>query len=472
MKLKLLIPITFLIGILTACKLPAITTKSEKIKVPDKYISSTDTSTIADFKWAVYFNDPYLISLIDTALRQNQELSILNQEISIDKNEIQAKKGEYLPFLNLIGNFGSDRSGKYTWNGLSEEDLKANPEKGPVYIGDQKIAAQASWELDVWKKLRNAKKATTLRYLATTEGRNFAKTTLIAEIANNYYELLALDNQLIVITRNIEIQKNALQFIKYEKEAAKVSQLAVNRFEAQLLNTINLQYEIKQQIIEKENQICFLIGRFPQPITRSKVSFDSLQINMPQVGVPSQLLYKRPDIRQASYQLEASKLDIQVAKANFFPSVRISAGLGFEAFNPGFLLRPYSTLYNFAGDLISPLVNKNAIKATYSNASLKQIAAVFKYEQTILNAYREVLNDLNKIDNYGRSFNIKEKETEILTQSVSISNELFSSARADYIEVLLTQREALNSRLELIELKTKQLLAKVSIYRSLGGGWD
>jgi len=464
----------FAFGILclSSCKIPTILSKQENRLTPDRFGSFSDTSNIASIKWATYFNDPYLISLIDTALKSNQELNILAREVSMDKNEIQARKGEYLPFVSVQGASGIEKAGKYTWDGLAEEDLKANPDKGPKYIGNQMVGLVSSWELDFWKKLHNAEKAAALRYLASNEGRNFAKTTIVAEIARSYYELLGLDNMLRVINQNIEIQKNALEFIRYEIIAAKVTQLAVNRFEAQLLNTENLQFEIKQQIIETENRINFLLGRFPQQVPRSQIDINNLTIGIPSTGIPSQLLINRPDIRQAEYILSASKLDIEIARANFFPSVRLMAGVGLNAFNPTYLIKPASILYNISGELIAPLINKNAIQATYSNAGLKQITAAYQYERTILNAYIEVVNELAKIDNYQRSFAVKAKEVDILNQSVSISKNLFTSARADYIEVLLTQREALNSTIELIELRQKQLQAKVEIYRSLGGGWN
>jgi outer membrane protein TolC len=200
--------------------------------------------------------------------------------------------------------------------------------------------------------------------------------------------------------------------------------------------------------------------------------FYTLPIEELQTGVPSQLLLNRPDIRQAELNLAAAKLDVQVAKANFYPSFSIKAGLGFQAFNPMYLLRPASILYNLAGDMVAPMVNKNAITATYYNANAQQIQAVYAYEQKILTAYTEVLNQIAKADNFKISFEMKAKEVDILLQSVAISNNLFNSARADYMEVLLTQRETLESKMQLIEIRLKQLSAKVNIYRALGGGWS
>jgi outer membrane protein, multidrug efflux system len=466
--------VALVIGIvwLGACKVPAVTSKQENKFTPAGYTNSQDTTNSVQIKWKNYFTDPNLLALIDTALINNQELNITMREIEMSKNEIMARKGEYLPFLHLKGGAAVDRAGKYTWDGLSEEDWKTRPEKGHQYVGDFMIGTYFTWELDVWKKLRNAKKAAVVRYLSTIEGKNFMVTNIIAEIASSYYELMALDNMLAIIQQNIELQSNALQVVKLEKDAAKVTQLAVNRFEAQLLNTKNLQYEIQQKIVETENRINFLAGRFPQPVVRNSAAFNNLVLDPIFAGVPSQLLSYRPDIRQAELELTAMKLDVQVAKANFYPSFSLNAGVGLQAFNPVYLIRPESILYNLAGDLVAPLINKNAIKATYFNANAKQIQAVYNYERSILNAHIEVVNQLSRMDNFTRSYETKAKEVDILTQSITISNNLFRSARADYIEVLLTQREALESKIDLIEIKLKQLDAKVNIYKALGGGWN
>ena len=448
-------------------------TKTENKAVPSSFNNSTDTVTIGKLKWKDYFSDPNLIALIDTALKNNQELNIIKQEIEISKNEVRARKGEYLPFLGLITGAGYEKIGKYTWRGGIEEniDLKHNPETIESK-SDFLIGVSASWELDIWKKLHNSKKAAFARYLSSIEGKNFMVTTLIAEIANSYYELMAFDNLLDIVQKNILVQNDALKVVKGQKDAAKVTQLAVNRFEAQLLNTQNLQYEINQKITETENRINFLTGRFPIPIQRSSADFYILTIDSVQIGIPSQLLINRPDIRQAEKELVAAKLDIKVARANFYPSIRITAQSGFQAFNPKYLVNPQAMVYNLAGELVAPLINRNAIKATYYSANAKQIQAVFKYEQTILKSHIDVLNELAKIDNYSKSYATKSKEVNILVQSVTIANNLFNSARADYAEVLLTQREVLDSKMELIEIKMKQINTKINIYKALGGGWN
>lgn len=456
-----------------ACKTPELVEKTANSDVPVSYNDSQDTTNITAMDWKEYFTDPYLIALIDTALVHNQELNITLQEIEIARNEARIRKGEYLPFVDLKAGAGLEKPGRYTAWGSSEATTDIEPgRETPDPLPDFMIAATARWEVDIWHKLRNAKQAAVDRYLASVEGRNFMVTNLIAEIANSYYELLALDNQLDIVKQNIEIQSNALKIVKLQKEATRVTQLAVKRFEAEVFNTRSLQYDIQQNITETENWLNFLTGRFPHPIDRSSNNFNDLTPKNIQAGIPSQLLQNRPDIQQAELELQAAKLDVKSAKANFYPSLDISAAVGLQAFNPEFLVKtPESILYSLAGDLTAPLINRNAIKATYYTANAKQIQAVYNYERTILNAYVEVANQLSKLNNLENSYTLKSQQVDALTESIDISNNLFRSARADYMEVLLTQRDALESRFELVETKMQQMHAMVDIYQSLGGGW-
>ncbi|MDW7691498.1 efflux transporter outer membrane subunit [Flammeovirgaceae bacterium SG7u.111] len=457
----------------TAC-IPTLVEKTANSTVPESYNSSQDTVNIAKMKWDEYFTDPHLTALIDTALSNNQELNITLQELEIARNEVQAKKGEYLPSVGIRAGVGAEKSARYTRDGVVEANNEIEPGKEfPEPLGDLMLGAYATWEVDIWHKLRNAKKSAFTRYLSSIEGRNFMVTNLIAEIANSYYELLALDNQLDIVKQNIEIQSNALRIVRRQKEATQVTELAVRRFEAQVLYTRSLQFDIQQQIIETENRINFLIGRYPQPIPRNTDLFNNLVPKSIQTGIPAQLLENRPDIRQAEMELEAAKLDIKVAKARFYPSLGITAGVGLQGFNPAYLVKaPESILYSLAGDIAAPLINRNELKATYANANAKQIQAVYNYERTILNAYIEIANQLSNISNLENSYDLKSQQVDALTESITISNKLFNSARADYMEVLLTQRDALESRFELVETKKQQMNALVNMYKALGGGWN
>ncbi len=475
MKRKIIyVGLTCLSFLFTACKTPLLPVKNVNKSVPVSFNNSQDSTNSANIKWKDYFNDPYLAALIDTALSNNQELNILLQEIEISKNEVMARKGEYMPFVNIRGGAGFDKVGRYTSKGSSEATTEIKPGKEtPDPLPEFGARAYASWEVDIWHKLRNAKKAAMTRYLASIEGKNFMVTNLIAEIANSYYELQALDNQLSIVRQNIEIQSNALRIVKLEKESTRVTELAVKKFEAEVLSTKSLEFAIKQEIIEAESRINFLVGRYPQPILRNYDGFNSLVTDDIHAGIPSELLQNRPDIKQAELELAAARLDIAVAKANFYPSLGISASLGLQAFNPIYLAKlPESLLTSLAADMIGPLVNKNAIRATYFNANASQIQAIYNYERTLLQSYIEVANQLSKVGNLKRSYELKEQEVQALTESITISNKLFRSARADYMEVLLTQRDALESRFELVETKREQMNAVVNIYQALGGGWN
>lgn len=467
------IGIAFLSLTYTACKTPGLAKRTENKNVPVSYNNLQDTTNTATIRWKDYFTDPYLNALIDTAVKNNQELNITLQEIEISRNEIKARKGEYLPFVGLRGGVGLDKVARYTNIGAMEANTEIKPGKEmPEPLPDYMIAAQATWEIDIWKKLRNAKKAAVSRYLSSVEGKNFVVTNLVAEVASSYYELLALDNQLDIVKKNIDIQSNALQIVKLQKEATRVTELAVRKFEAEVLKTKSLQYDIQQRITETENRLNFLLGRFPQPIARNSEEFENLLPQNIHAGIPSQLLANRPDIKQAEQDLAAAKLDVKVAKARFYPSIGISASVGYQAFNPSYLLKsPESILYSLAGDLMAPLINRNAIKATYYSANAKQVQSVYNYERTILNAYIEVANQLAKINNLEKSYDLRSKQVQALNQSINISNDLFKSARADYMEVLMTQRDALESKFELIETKKQQMNALVNIYHALGGGW-
>lgn len=469
----------FCIGILgmclvmASCKVPAIMQVAEDRTVPPSYSASGDTTNTASASWRNFFTDPYLACLIDTALTRNQELNITLQEIETAKNDVLSRQAPLRPYLGARLSAGIEKVGRYTSQGAGDASTEIKPgEEVPEILADYMPSLYASWEVDIWKKLRNAKKAAVTRYLSTVEGKNFVLTNLVAEVANSYYELLSLDNQLEIVRQSIGLQKNALEIVKIQKEAAKATELAVQKFQAEVLKSQSLEFDILQNIQETENRINFLLARYPQAIPRNRSGFLSLAPAAVSAGIPSQLLANRPDIKQAELELAAARLDVRIARAEFYPSLDITAALGLQAFKPSYLLHlPESVLFSAAGDLAAPLINRNAIRAEFYNANARQLQAIYNYERSILNAYLEVSTQLSKIDNVGKSYDLKSKQVDALTESISIANDLFKSARADYFEVLMTQRDALEAKLELVETKREQLAAVVNIFRDLGGGW-
>lgn len=467
-----LIPLGFCL-VVVSCKAPAIPQSMAKNAIPESYASSKDTNNMSSLPWKTFFKDPNLVELIDTAVKNNQELMITLQEIEIAKNDIRVKKGALLPMVGVKAGAGVEKVGRYTSQGAGDASTEISPGvEVPDALTDITVAAYANWEVDVWKKLRNSKKAAVSRYLSTVEGKNFVLTNLVAEVADSYYELLSLDSELAIIRQNIQLQTNALDIVKVQKEAARATELGVQKFQAEVLASQSMEFETLQKIKETENKINFLLGRYPQEITRDKTDFLSLQPAAVNSGIPTQLLANRPDIKQAEMELSAAKLDVKVARAEFYPSLGISASYGLQAFKASYLFKfPESILYSLAGDLAAPLINRNAIKAEFASANSRQLQALYNYERTILNAYLEVSNQLSKISNLDNSYTLKSQQVEALNRSIDVAGDLFKSARVDYFEVLMTQRDALESKLELVETKKEQLNAAVHVYRDLGGGW-
>jgi outer membrane protein TolC len=341
----------------------------------------------------------------------------------------------------------------------------------PDHLPEFFVGIQATWEVDIWKKLKNRKQTAILRYLSSREGKNFLVANLVAQIANYYYDLLALDFELEAIQKTIELQEKALSIVLVQKEAGTANELAVKQFQAQTLNFRTLEVELKQQIVEIENKMNYLMGRYAQPIGRNKTAFEKNIPTVVQNGLPTQLLQNRPDIRQAELELQAAKLDVAIARAHFLPSLHIGASMGLQTFRPELLLNPASIAYSLLGGLSAPLINKNAIKANYRYANAKQVESIYQYQKTVLIAYFEAYNETIRLQNLQKMYEIKDKEVETLRLATESANDLFATGRANYLEVVFTQKNALQSQLELIILKKRQYNAMMDLYKSLGGGW-
>ncbi len=428
---------------------------------------SAEATSVAQITWNAFFASPELRALIETALHNNQELNIQLQELIIAENEVSARKGEPLPRVGAYAGAGVDKVGKHTSQGVSDEAHGL-----PAHLGSFTFGLSASWEIDVWKKLRNATGAAQMRYLARVEARKFLVTQLVAEIARSYYELVALDEEIEIVKQNLELQTRALEIVRLQKLAARTTELAVQRFEAEVLKNQARLYDLEQDRVQASNRINFLVGRYPQPVRRNPADFDAKIPAVVPAGLPSQLLANRPDVRQAELEIEAAKLDVKSAKAAFYPSLTIDAFGGYRSFNAEHLVAtPDSLVYGVAAGLTAPLLNRRAIEAQYRSANARQIQAVFEYERTLLRAFVDVANQLAVLVNSGKSYTLQEQQVATLARAVDVSNVLFESARADYLEVLLTRRESLEGQVELIETKKRQWFSVVTVYQALGGGW-
>ncbi len=466
----------FMAMVFTNCQ-PMKTYKQPSLKpMPESYNNKKDSTNDAAINWKSYFTDATLIALIDTSLNNNIDLLMTLQRIEMAQNQLNFAKVLGKPFFGAGITAGQKRFGKYTMDGVGNYDTNfsnniTDDQKIPEHLPDFNIGLQSSWEIDIWGKLRNKKKAAIARYLASVEGKNWIITNLISEISAGYYSLIALDNELDIIKETRNLQLNELQIIQAQKEAGYANELAVKQFESRILNTRSLEVEILQSIIEIENKINFLLGRYPQPIYRDKLQFTKPLPTQIRMGVPAQLLRNRPDVKKAEYELLAAKADVEAARLAFYPSLNINATLGFQTFNPAYVIAPQSLAYNVLGGLSAPIINRKGLIADFGVTSAVQIEALYNYQKSIIGAYTEVYNEMSNIKNLSLIQDLKSKEVNVLTESIITSTDLFKTGRATYLEVLLTQANALQARIELINVKKRQYDAVVNSYKALGGGW-
>jgi multidrug efflux system outer membrane protein len=444
--------------------------------LPDTFTQTVDKQeaiTVASVNWREYFTDNNLQNLLDEAVKNNPDLQMALQRIEISRSSIKLANGALLPQVSLNVGGSVRRFGLYTMDGAGNSTTQITPGQTiPTNLPDMYLGMQSSWEIDIWEKLRHQRESAISTYLASVEGTNFVISTLVADVASYYTELLALDNELALVQQTITKQQEALEVIQLQKEVGRANELAVQQFHAQLLNTKILEKNIQQQVIEVENKINFLLGRYPQPIKRNKDIFARELPAQIASGFPSQLLANRPDIREAEFKIQATQFDLQAAKAAFYPNFNITASLGFQAFNPEFLFSsPASIAYSVFGTLVAPIINMNALKAQFNTAQANQLTAMYHYQKTVLNAYVEVANQLVAIENLQQVNLLKTQQNVLLKKSVETSGELYKTARATYLEVLLAQQNALQSNIELIGVIKQQRLSAINIYKALGGGW-
>ena len=316
--------------------------------LPASFQGATSSENSSQVGIEEFYNDPMLICLIHQALALagNRELKILNEDVQIARNEILARSGAYLPFVSVGAGAGLERFSRFTLEGADVRDDPFLPGKFfPNPLGNFMGGINLSWRLDIYRQLRNARDAAAQRYFAAIDRRNYFVTRLVAEIAENYYGLVALDRRLENLDLTIQLQEQSLEVAKAQREAARGTELAVQRFLAEVRKNQSEKLIVKQEIIQVENRINFLVNRFPQPVERMSAGFSEffdLNIHTLSVGVPSQLLLNRPDIRQAERELAAAGLDVKVARVNFFPQLTITGGVGLEAFEPKISVRAAS----------------------------------------------------------------------------------------------------------------------------------
>ncbi|SIT83775.1 efflux transporter outer membrane subunit [Pontibacter indicus] len=472
------IPCLALLVLLGACKAIEPTQLPDAAPLPASFGSTADSASLGDVRWRDFFKDEHLVRLIDTALHNNPDVLAAAQRIELARAGVLQTRGELLPQVSAVGAAGVDRFGKYTMTGVGNfdtnlspnisEDQKVNQPLVPEYF----LGLRSSWEIDLWGKLRQGRKAAFARFMASEKGRQLVTTSLVADVANLYYQLLSLDNELAILDRNIALQERALELVCIQKEGGRATELAVKQFAAQLLNTQALKAEKTQEITQTENQLNRLLGRHPQPIARGAALVEQELPQQVHAGVPSDLLRRRPDIQQAELELLATKADVAAARAAFLPALTLNPYVGYNAFDASLLFKPASLAYGVLGGLSAPLLNRSNIRADFRRADAGRLQAFAAYQSAVLTGVQEVMTNLRGIENFRQSAELKQEEVEVLQEAVGTANDLYAAGYASYLEIITAQRSVLEAELHLTNTRKNILQSTVGLYRALGGGWQ
>ncbi|MFL5727983.1 MAG: TolC family protein [Cytophagaceae bacterium] len=462
--------------LLFSCKGMKQAAAPEPLKIPETFRQDTSRESVGDMSVKNFFSDSLLVSLIEKAIQSNPDVLIATQRIEASRAFLLQSKGAYLPSISGDAFSGTTRYGDYTMNGVGNFDTNLSPntkaeKKIPNPTPDYFLGFSSTWELDIWGRLRNKKRAAYSRMLATEKGKHLIITSLVAEVAELYFTLLILDQELQIIRNNIILQQQAVETILILKKGGRTNELAVRQSTAQLLNTKSLEFFILQDIIATENTLNFLLGRFPQEIPRSKTINRDFFPGKISSGIPADMLLRRPDIQQAELDLRASEQELKSARAAFMPALKITGLAGYNAFAPGVLIKSASLTYGILSGLTAPIFQGNRIKAGYRASQASNREAYHQYQKTILNGFREVHTDLARIENYQKAVDLKDQEVDTLHQAVTSADALFRAGYASYLEVIITQKNALEAQLGLINTRKEQYMSWINLYRSLGGGW-
>ena len=418
-----------------------------------------------------FIHDTLLLALLDTAINLNHDIQSSFQRIEMAKAGIREAKSAMLPTGGLTTVNSLRKFGLYTMDGAGNITTEITPGKiVPTHLPDYFLGGYASWEIDIWGKLKAGKKLAISNFWLSKEAHKLVIGGILSEISVSYFQLISLNNKQKLIDTIIRSQQLALLALIEHKEAGRGSELAVQQFIAQSKNLEILQNEISIEISKLENYINLLMGRYPQKIyTKQGVSdYEIKKLNT--AGIPSQILENRPDIKMAYWELEKNKCNVEIVKSKFLPSFTISSSLGFQAFNPQFLIQsPTSMAYNLLGNISAPLINRGAIKADFKRASSSQLESMYQYQKIILTSYVEIVDRLNHINILESNLILREERVTALSKAVQASSELFKSSKANYLELLFVRQAELDAQWELLSNYSDLVIEEIQLYRSLGG---
>lgn len=424
-------------------------------------------SGIAAMEWRTFFKDPTLIDLIDTALRNSYDLQLAVKRIEETEAYVKQARMNYVPSVDVGAAAFTTNPSNNSLNGKNLESFI-----GKNHVEDYTLSAAVSWDVYSWGKIKLQKEAALADYLASYEGAKTVRTTLVAEIATGYYNLLMLDEQLAIAQKNLALTDSLVRMMQLQKAAGQVTELAVQQTEVQKQTAALLIPQLEQQVAIQENAIKILSGKLPAKIARnadinSMYVWDDLS-----TGLPAALLSRRPDVRQSEMELMRANANVGVAKASMYPSLNITASGGLNAFktNTWFSI-PASLFFSAGANIAQPVLQHRNLKTKYEVSAIQKDEAVITFRQTVLKAGGEVVNALVQLDKLKAQQQISSNRVDTLHKAIGNATLLFRSGLADYLEVLTAQSNSLSAELTLADIQRQRLSAAVELYRALGGGW-
>ena len=421
---------------------------------------SEDSLSMADVSWKTLFTDPILTQYIEKGLEHNIDIRVALQQIVASEAYFKQGKAGYYPTLSANASY-------------TRQELALNAQAGTVFDGGlnyYELSGALSWEMDVWGKIRSNERAFQASYLQTVAAHKAVKTRLIANIASIYYQLLSIDEQIIITEQTIETRRNSLETSKALKEAGNVTEVSVKQTEAQLYTAQSILVDLKNQSHILENTLAILLGDMPKEIERTTLGEQEITTDLT-LGIPSQLLSNRPDVIAAEYNLRNAFELTNVARSNFYPSITLSANAGLKSLDLENLLSANSLFANLVGGLAQPILNGRKIKTQYEVSQAEQEQARLRFKESLLVASKEVSDAMFAYNSSSEKVKIKQKEFDAYDLATNYSQELLNNGLANYLEVLRAEENALNSSLGIVDAKNNQLQAIIDLYQALGGGW-
>ncbi|NML20568.1 efflux RND transporter permease subunit [Pseudoflavitalea sp. G-6-1-2] len=414
--------------------------------------------------WKTFFKDPLLTNLIDSALKKNYDMQYA--AITLQQLDLNYKQARLALLPTADFNIGANRNypSKNSMNGALGEQFI-----GTRYIDDYNANVQLSWEADIWGKAAMQKQGAKAEYVRQKEMITATKTRIIAEVAQAYYNLVSLDEQLLFAKRSVELADSTFRMVELQYNAGRANSLALEQVRAQK-NTAELLVPLTIQNIEvQENALSILCGSYPASIARSN---SQLQVSESfSTGVPAQLLSRRPDVRSAEQAVVSAYSKTGLAKAAMYPSLSISVQSGLNAFKSHqWFMIPASLFHTFAGNLTQPIFQKNELKTNYRITQLEEERLVTQFRQTVMVAVGEVSDAMSKASHAAKRLKIIEEKTASLDKAVVDALLLYRTGKANYLEVITAQNNVLQNGVEAISIRREQLLAQTDLYRALGGG--